>query len=320
MIYKAKGNAQEAHECIRPTDTQVSPRAVKAALNEKNKRAGDLYDLIYRRFLASQMSPAIYDEVHVSVIGGEVLFTAKGSRLAFDGFLRMYNFSEEKERKSKKLSDDEAEHDNTNKQLPPLTVGESAEAIKITPEQHFTKPPLHYSEALLVKALEKHGVGRPSTYSQTVATLKKRRYVTVQKRRLIPTERGKEVHQVLSTKLSGLFEVPFTAEMESALDEIAAGKRESKAYLKTFWSKVSPLFGEKVIQGVLKPRSSKKGKSTKPRKSRKTSKKVSADIPISPELGACPTCGKALVKRKSKHGAFIGCSGFPKCRFTKAIS
>ena len=333
VTYKAKGNAQEAHECIRPTDTQVSPKAVKAALSEKDRRAADLYELIYRRFLASQMSPAVYDEVHVTVVGGDAVFSAKGSRLVFDGFLRMYNFDEEKERQSKKPSDaDESddEDDNTNKQLPPLTVGEAVKALKITAEQHFTKPPIHYSEALLVKALEQNGVGRPSTYSQTVATLKKRGYVTVEKRRLIATELGKEVHQVLSTKLAGLFEVPFTAEMEAALDEIAAGQRESKDYLKTFWSKVSPMFGETVIQKVVTQRAStrssksaktgKTGKTGQPRKRRSTTKKAVVDVAISPELGACPTCGKALVKRKSKHGEFIGCSGFPKCRFTKPIS
>jgi DNA topoisomerase I len=331
--YKAKGNAQEAHECIRPTDTQVSPKTVKAAMSEKDRRAADLYELIYRRFLASQMSPAIYDEVHVTVVGGDAVFSAKGSRLVFDGFLRMYNFDEEKERQSKKpadAEDDETEDDNsTNKELPPLTVGEAVKALKITAEQHFTKPPIHYSEALLVKALEQNGVGRPSTYSQTVATLKKRGYVTVEKRRLIPTALGKEVHQVLSTKLAGLFEVPFTAEMETALDEIAAGQRESKDYLKTFWSKVSPMFGETVIEKVVTHRAStrtksaksdKTGKSSKPRKPRSTTKKAAVDVPISAELGACPTCGKALVKRKSKHGEFIGCSGFPKCRFTKAIA
>jgi DNA topoisomerase-1 len=306
--YKAKGNAQEAHECIRPTDTANTPDAVRLALGAKAGRAADVYDLIYRRFLASQMANAIYNEVHVTVIGGDAVFSAKGSRLAFDGFLRVYKFDEEKESES---DEDEA----LNKQLPELTMGEAVEALKITPKQHFTKPPTAYSEALLVKALEKEGVGRPSTYAQTLATLKKRAYVSIQKRRLIPTALGKEVHQVLSSKLPGLFEVPFTAAMEAALDEIAAGKRESKAYLKTFWSQVSPLFGDAVIQAVVSQSDTKK--TSAPRKERQSKK---TPVPISTEYGACPQCGKALVKRSSKHGEFVGCSGFPKCRFTKNLS
>lgn len=325
--YKAKGGAQEAHECIRPTDTQVSPRSLRSALGEKDGRTIELYELIYRRFLASQMSPAIYNEIHVSVIGSEAVFTAKGSQLAFEGYLRMYNFNEEKDKKSGNASEaDEAdadEEESSNKQLPPLTVGEAVKALKLTPQQHFTKPPIPYSEALLVKALEQHGVGRPSTYAQTVAILKKRRYVEIQKRRLHPTDLGKEVHQVLSDKLSGLFEVPFTAQMETALDEIASGERESKAYLKAFWSQVSPLFGETIISAVIKQRSStksstKSSSSGKVRKTRKsTSRKPTQETPVNPEIGVCPKCGKALVQRKSKHGEFIGCSGFPQCRFIK---
>jgi len=171
---------------------------------------------------------------------------------------------------------------------------------------------------LLVKALEKFGVGRPSTYAQTLATLKKRDYVKVQKRKLHPTELGREVHQVLSSKLPGLFDVTFTAQMEAALDEIATGQREGKVYLKDFWLQVSPLFGERVIQAVLTARpKSKRGKSAKPRKpsTKKSSKTVSGG-----KFGVCPQCGKALVKRKGKRGDFISCSGFPDCRFTREIT
>ncbi len=339
--YKAKDGAQEAHECIRPTDTRHTTDMVRAEMSAKSKRAADVYDLIYRRFLASQMAAAIYDEVHVTVVGAEAVFSAKGSRLAFDGFLRVYNFDEEKE-PTKPENADEAEGDDTpiNKQLPPLKVNEPVKPIKITPQQHFTKPPLPYSEALLVKALEQHGVGRPSTYAQTVGTIKKRGYVEVQKRRLFPTELGREVHTVLSNKLPGLFEVPFTAAMESALDEIAAGQRESKAYLKAFWQQVSPQFGETVIQAVVTARpGTKKTRSTSSRSGTRTarstsnrsttrttrsvrkpsaSKAASAPVVVS-ELGVCPQCGKPLVRRTGKRGAFVGCSGFPKCRFTKNL-
>jgi DNA topoisomerase-1 len=347
--YKAKGGAQEAHECIRPTDTQHTTDAVRAEMAAKSKRAADVYDLIYRRFLASQMASAIYDEVHVTVVGQDAVFSAKGSRLAFDGFLRVYNFDEEKEpvkpENGANASEnvDEAEDDApTNKQLPPLKVNQPVKALKITQQQHFTKPPLPYSEALLVKALEQHGIGRPSTYAQTVGTIKKRGYVEVQKRRLFPTELGREVHAVLSSKLPGLFEVPFTAAMESALDEIAAGQRESKAYLKAFWQQVSPQFGETVVQAVVMARSATKTRrSTTTRSGTKTARSttsphtgtktthsarkpsVSKAAPapaVVSELGVCPQCGKPLVKRTGQRGAFVGCSGFPKCRFTKNLT
>jgi DNA topoisomerase I len=316
--YKAKGSAQEAHECIRPTDTQVSPKAVMQAIGEKSSRATDLYELIYRRFLASQMAAAIYNEIHVTVVGGDAVFNAKGSTLAFDGYLRMYNFDEEKEAKTDKEKAAEGEEDDepTNKQLPPLTVGEPVKALKITPEQHFTKPPYPYSEALLVKALENHGVGRPSTYAQIIATLKKRGYVQVEKRKLASTALGKEVHQVLSAKLPGLFDVAFTAGMEASLDEIAEGKRESRVYLKSFWAQVSPLFGEMVIQAVTEQKES----SPRTTKRKSPAKKPKEALPVSAELGACPKCGKALVKRNSKRGEFLGCSGFPKCRFTSDLA
>lgn len=320
--YKAKGNAQEGHECIRPTDTQVSPRIVRSALGEKGARATDLYELIYRRFLASQMAAAVYNEIHVTVIVGEAIFSTKGSQLTFDGYLRMYNFKEEKEKHTKRHNEtDEDEGEETsNKQLPSLTVGEAVQTIKLTPQQHFTKPPIPYSEALLVKALEQHGVGRPSTYAQTIATLKKRRYVKTQKRRLHPTELGKEVHQVLSSKLSGLFEISFTAQMETALDEIASGQRDSKTYLKSFWSEVKPLFGEPLIEAVVNQHSSSNASSPKKSPKRRRKRKSTAPTPVNPELGTCPKCQKALVIRKGKHGEFIGCSGFPKCRYTKNIS
>jgi DNA topoisomerase-1 len=300
------------------------------------------------------MAPAIYDEVHVTVTGADAVFAAKGSRLAFDGFLRAYNFDEEKEpARPENAADAEADDDTpTNKQLPPLKVNEPVKALKITPQQHFTKPPLPYSEALLVKALEQHGVGRPSTYAATVGMIKKRGYVEVQKRRLFPTELGREVHTVLATRLPGLFEVPFTAAMESALDEIAAGEREGKAYLKAFWQQVSPQFGENVVQAVVAARPSTKTNraastrsgtnitgSTTTRTRTKTARSTtssrtgtkaarSAPKPSATEaapapasaLGVCPKCGKPLVRRTGARGEFVGCSGFPKCRFTRNLA
>lgn len=327
--YTAKGNSQEAHECIRPTDTDLSPQMMRLTLGKDGERTAALYELIYKRFLASQMSNAIFKEVHVTVVGGAAIFSAKGSQLAFDGFLRVYGYSEEQET-VKRADEDDEDETPTNKQLPRLTPNESVQPLKLTPQQHFTKPLAPYSEALLIKALEKYGVGRPSTYAQTVATIKQRGYVDVLNRKLAATTLGKEVHQVLSTKLSGLFETSFTAGMETSLDEIAAGKQNGREYLQAFWTKVSPLFGQQVIAATLaQPAPSKptaesdapaRKRTTRTKSTRSPRKaKNAVAIPVSSEFGPCPQCGKALVKRKGPRGEFLGCSGFPKCRFTRPL-
>jgi DNA topoisomerase I len=327
--YGVKSNAQEAHECIRPTDTETTPTSLRATLGADNERLAGLYELIYKRFLASQMASAVFNEVHVTVLGGQAVFAAKGSQLAFDGFLRVYGYTEEKEQ-SKREDEDSDEDEPINKQLPALTNGESVQALKLTPLQHFTKPPTPYTEALLVKAMENAGVGRPSTYAQTIATLKDREYVQVDKRRLFPTDLGKEVNGVLVSKLPSLFEVGFTAQMESTLDKIAIGEQNGRDYLKAFWAQVSPMFGEKVIKATLAPPKEKPNppppqklpeKPKRPPKPRKPPEYTyeKPNVPIDPQLGVCPTCGGALVKRKSKFGEFIGCSDFPRCRFTKKV-
>jgi DNA topoisomerase I len=326
--YAAKGNAQEAHECIRPTDTDVSPQALRMTLGTDNGRAASLYELNYKRFLASQMANAVFNEIHVSVAGGAALFSAKGSQLAFDGFLRVYGYDEEKE-VVKRADEEDEDETPINKQLPRLKAGEPVEALKLTPQQHFTKPPAPYTEALLIKALEQHGVGRPSTYAQTVATIKQRGYVAILNRKLAATALGQEVHQVLSTKLPGLFETVFTARMETTLDEIAAGKQNGRDYLRAFWMQVSPLFGERVITATLAQAASSPSaaegdtparKRTRRTRSRPSTRKAAAPVsPVNSEFGVCAKCGKALVKRKGPRGEFLGCSGFPKCRFTRPL-
>lgn len=327
--YVAKGNSQEAHECIRPTDTEVSPQVLRPKLGKESERAAALYELIYKRFLASQMANAVFNEVHVSVAGGEAIFKAKGSQLVFDGFLRIYGYTEEQET-VKRADEDDDEATPTNKQLPPLKTGEPAQALKLSPQQHFTKPPPSYTEALLIKALEQHGVGRPSTYAQTVATIKRRGYVEIVNRKLAATALGQEVYRVLSTKLSGLFETSFTAQMETTLDEIAAGKQNGRDYLQAFWTQVSPLFGQQVIAATLAQTnastSAAQGDATAPMRTRRTRTRKSPakaassrPAPVSSEYGVCPKCGKALVKRKGPRGEFVGCSGFPNCRFTRPL-
>ncbi len=294
--YGAKGNAQEAHECIRPTDTATTPDAVRLELGTEGAKAADLYALIYRRFLASQMASAVYHDVHVTVVGGEAVFTMKGSRLLFDGFKRVYDLQDEKETEN---PDDD---DSVAGELPPLTTGEVVTAEALTPKEHWTKPPARFSEATLVRSLEQHGVGRPSTYAATLATLKKRGYVKLEKRKLAVTPLGEQVNRVLEGRLPSLFAVDFTAEMESALDEIAAGKRNGRAYLTDFWAEAAPQFGTAVVHATLNAGQSRPA------------------IPVDKSAGTCPKCGKALVQRHGKHGAFIGCSGYPKCRHTQPMA
>ncbi|MEO1664709.1 MAG: type I DNA topoisomerase [Chloroflexota bacterium] len=293
--YGAKGNAQEAHECIRPTDTATTPDAVRLELGVDGAKAADLYTLIYRRFLASQTASAVYHDVHLTVVGGEAVFTTKGSRLTFDGFKRIYDLGEEKETEN---PDDDG---SATGELPPLTTGEVVAVEALTPKEHWTKPPARFSEATLVRSLEQHGVGRPSTYAATLATLKKRGYVALEKRKLTVTPLGEQVDHVLADRLPSLFAVDFTAEMEAALDEIAAGKRDGCTYLIDFWAKAAPQFGSAVVHATLNAGQSR-------------------SVPVvDKSLGVCPKCNKPLVRRSGKHGAFIGCSGFPKCRHTQAM-
>jgi DNA topoisomerase-1 len=291
--YGAKGNAQEAHECIRPTDTATAPDAVRLELGANGTKAADLYALIYRRFLASQMASAVYHDVHVTVVGGEAVFTTKGSRLLFDGFKRVYDLHEETD------LDKSDDNESATGELPPLEAGETVVAESISPKEHWTKPPARYSEATLVRSLEQHGVGRPSTYAATLATLKKRDYVKLEKRKLMLTPLGEQVNTVLAERLPSLFAVDFTAEMEAALDEIAAGKRDGRGYLTHFWAEAAPQFGSTVVNATLNA-----GQSKPP-------------PDVDQALGLCPKCGKPLVKRNGKHGAFVGCSGYPKCRHTQ---
>lgn len=305
--YGAKGNAQEAHECLRPTDTDLSPDAARLQLGAGNERAADLYGIIHRRFLASQMANAVFNELHVHVTGGRAVFAAKGSQQLFDGFLRVYRLREERDSAPAVDADDES----PDVTLPALTVGETATCQRLTPSQHFTQPPPRFSEALLVKALETHGVGRPSTYAQTLATLKKRGYVTLNKRQLTPSALGTQVTDVLTARLPSLFAVDFTAAMETALDEIAAGRQPAREYLLAFWGQVAPLFGESVVTAATQaPAKAKARRQNAP-------KPAQPAPPVNPALGACPQCGKALVARRGKFGAFIGCSAYPKCRFTR---
>jgi DNA topoisomerase-1 len=298
-MYKNKAkNAQEAHECIRPTDMAASPDKLK--LEEDQKR---LYDLIWKRTLASQMAAARLERTTVDVgsADGEVELRATGQVVLFDGFLRVYDQGRD---------DDEGED---GARLPQIMPGEPADKRAITPEQHFTQPPPRYTEATLVKRMEELGIGRPSTYASVVTTIQDREYVRKDKNRLIPEDKGRLVTAFLTNFFRRYVEYDFTADLENELDEISAGERNYKDVLARFWRDFTAAIAETAelrIGEVLER----------------------IDDFLSPHLyparadggdpRLCPTCGEGRLNLKTARsgGAFIGCSNYPACRYTRPIS
>ncbi|MBM4423328.1 MAG: type I DNA topoisomerase [Chloroflexi bacterium] len=285
---RAKG-AQEAHEAIRPTSAMREPKAIEGFLTKEQFR---LYQLIWQRFVASQMAAAVYDTVSVDIEAKHertYLFRAAGSVVKFPGFLAVYEEAKEEDA----AAPDPAEGEG--KRLPPLIDGDPLSLIRLIPEQHFTQPPPRYTEATLVKALEEYGIGRPSTYAPTIATIQQRGYVLREEKRLAPTETGIIVNDLLVDHFPEIVDVGFTARMEEELDEIAAGERE--------WTPVLHEFYGPFAQQV---------------------KAAEADMPnvnAGPEFVGrdCPLCGKPLVMRYGRYGKFIGCSGFPECRHVEPL-
>ncbi len=287
--YKTRAvGAQEAHEAIRPTSVLRDPEKVKPYLEPAMFK---LYQLIWQRFVASQMEAAVYDTLSVEVTGAgdrNYLFRAAGSSVKFPGFLIVY---EEAKDEDAKPGDEE---DEMNVRIPAeLAEGQKQELIRLIPAQHFTQPPPRYSEATLVQTLEAHGIGRPSTYAPTISTIQERGYVTRVDKRLEPTETGLLVNDLMVQWFPEIVDLNFTAEMESDLDKIAAGEADWVKVMETFYRP----FSLKV-------------------------QKAQAEMPVTktgPEpIGrACPKCGKELVIRFGRYGKFISCSGFPDCRHTE---
>lgn len=278
QIYsKKKGSTQDAHEAIRPIDIKNTPEFVKKYIPAD---AAKLYDLIWRRFVACQMKSAEYAQRQVIISGGPYTFKVTGSTLLYDGFLKVYRDDE----------DQESEKDK-NKALPKEIQKDSKlDLEKTTPKQHFTQPPPRYTEATLVKELEKEGIGRPSTYATILKTIQARSYTTLEKKRFIPTELGKVVTKMLTENLPTIMNTAFTAKMEEKLDKIAQGDLDRDALLKTFY---------KDFQKALE------------------SFKVEAKKPVEKTDMQCPKCKEGnLVVRVGKSGSFIGCERFPECDFT----
>ncbi len=300
-VYKTKAkNAQEAHEAIRPTDVARRPSDLQARLDKDQAR---LYDLIWKRTMASQMAHAVLDQVAVDVtsVDRRTQLCATGSVVAFDGFFRLY----QEGRDEKSDGEDECI-------LPNVREGEAMKRTAISPKQHFTQPPPRYSEASLVKSLEEHGIGRPSTYANILSVLQDRDYVRLEKRRFIPEDRGRLVTGFLSSFFERYVEYDFTAELEDKLDDISGGRIDWKAVLHDFWGAFSvALEGTQglSVRDVLDALDSLLG----PHFFR--GEEGGADP------RACPTCAEGRLSLKlGKFGAFIGCSNYPDCRYTTPLT
>nr|WP_321267008.1 type I DNA topoisomerase [uncultured Sulfurimonas sp.] len=268
---KAKG-AQEAHEAIRPTMLHFTPEVAQSFLKADEIK---LYRLIYERFMACQMNDALFEQQSIIFSGNENEYRASGRKLIFDGFYAVLG------------------NEDKDKLLPTLKEGEKADIQSIKPEQHFTEPPARYSEASLIKKLESEGVGRPSTYAPTIATLSGRTYVTIEKKQIIPTEMAFTVTEMLEKNFANIVDISFTANMEEKLDEISDGDTDWQKLLSDFYFP----FMDQIAEG----------------------KEKIISLKLAKPLGrTCPKCGEhELLLRSGRFGNFIACSGFPKCKYTE---
>ncbi len=278
--YKTKGDAQDAHEAIRPTYVELSPEKIKSSLTNDQYK---LYKLIYNRFIASQMAGAIYDTVSVKILADKYNFRANGQTLKFKGFMTLY------------VETSDFEEKEEFEKIPELIEGQELKKEKIESKQSFTEPPPRYTEASLVKTLEEKGIGRPSTYSPTITTILARRYIEKIQKQLYPTELGKIVNKLLVENFPNILNVKFTAEMEEQFDKIADGKEEWKKVIKEFYEpfKTTVENVEKELEHV------------------KLEYEVS-DVP-------CEKCGRMMVIKYGKYGKFLACPGYPECQNAKPL-
>jgi DNA topoisomerase-1 len=281
--YRAKKSAQEAHEAIRPTAVAREPKAIARFLRPDQLA---LYRLIWERFLASQMRPAVYDTVTADIQAGPCLFRAQGSTLKFAGFTAVYVESREE---SEQVPEEENES-----VVPPLEIGEVLRLLALDPKQHFTQPPPRYTEASLIKALEEEGIGRPSTYAQILSTIQDRGYVRRERSTLFPTELGMQVNDLLVPHFPEVMDVEFTAQLEESLDKIEEGDAD--------WVDTVGVFYKQFSRDL------------------KSAGKTMDNIKAGLETGeACPECGNPLLKRFGRFGSFLACSAYPECKYTKDL-
>ncbi len=271
-----RGNVQDAHEAIRPTDVNLTPAKVKESLSRDLFR---LYQLIWKRFVASRMKPAVYSTTSVKIKANEYLFTMAGSSVLFQGFMNVYMEDEEKESSDAVISK--------------LAVGDELDLEELNAAQHFTQPPAHFTEASLVKALEEQGVGRPSTYSPTISTILARRYVTKEKKNLYVTELGQVVNKVMMEHFPSIVNKQFTANLEYLLDDVSEGRGEWKEIIRNNYPEI-----ESSVQ-----------------KAEEELEKIQIADEVSDVI--CEHCGRNMVIKYGPHGKFLACPGFPECKNTK---
>jgi DNA topoisomerase-1 len=287
--YKSKKDAQEAHEAVRPTDVTRTPEDVRKYLPDDQFK---LYQLIWQRFVASQMMPAIFDQTSIDISAGDYTFRATGSVQKFDGYLRVYQMPVA----GADREDDEKDDEGEGKSLPRVTEGQTLRLDQIRPDQHFTEPPPRYTEATLVKELEEKGIGRPSTYASIISTIVEREYVRKDQGRFTPTMLGERVSVLLVKSFDDVFDVTFTARLEEELDEIEEGKLPWRDAVREFWGKfVIDLAkaGDEMVS-------------------------YKAGIPTGKK---CEKCGEGeLLERISRHGFFLGCSRYPDCDFIQDMA
>ena len=273
-FFATKKGAQDAHECIRPIDMNRTPESLRSTLDKKHY---NVYKLIYDRFMASQMSEALYDSMQVKVANGEYTFKASGKALRFAGYTAVYQ--------DVKKEDEEGEN---GKLLPPLKEGEELDLLKLTSEQKFTKPPLRYTDASLVKAMEEKGIGRPSTYASIISVLNRRKYVTKEGKYMVPTEVAFEITDLLMKYFTDIMDVGFTAKMEDQLDGIEEGGTDWHKIIADFY----PPFAEKLVFAA-------------------NDGDEMTDI-------LCEKCGHPMIRKSGRYGKFLACSNYPACSNIKS--
>lgn len=275
--YRSKKNSQDAHEAIRPSDVKLDPETIKDSLKPEQYK---LYKLIWQRFLASQMETALFDTITAVFENGKYTLRATGSKIKFDGFMKLYEYHDEKEE---------------NTAIPELVEGETMKNGGIKADQHFTQPPARFTEASFVKTLEELGIGRPSTYAPTISTLLTRDYIEREKKNLIPTELGKIVNSIMSEYFKNVVNAEFTADMEERLDSIEEGTEPWRKIVAEYYGPLKKEidFADKQVA------------------------KVTIEDEVTDQL--CPNCGKNLVIKRGKFGKFMACPDYPECKYTQPI-
>ncbi|MGA7914730.1 MAG: type I DNA topoisomerase [Candidatus Acidiferrales bacterium] len=336
-FYKSKKDAQEAHEAVRPTDVLRAPEDVRPFLEDDLFK---LYQLIWQRFVASQMLPAIFDQTTIDINAGDYTFRATGSVQKFDGYLRVYQMPVA----NADREDDEKDDEGEGRSLPQVSEGQSLRLDQIRPDQHFTEPPPRYNDATLVKELEEKGIGRPSTYAAIISTIVEREYVTKDQGRFSPTMLGERVSTLLVKAFEDIFDVGFTARLEEELDEIEEGKLPWRQAVKEFWvpfladldkaddEMLSYKAGiptgqkcEKCGQGELLERISRHGfflgcnRYPECDYIKDLSPELPAEADGTAKIEYCDNCGKEMVIKRGRFGVFLACKGYPDCKTTRRL-